>query len=946
MFNKGKRERISIFIMFSLMFMLVSAPVSAAKQKSDDRLAEVLQSYVACLKENPLSEGMTAGYEVYSLEDHKSVASFNKEKTFVPASVFKLLVTAAAVGLLPEDFSIPTKVFLDGKVNHSGVLNGNIVLKGFGDPTLSVEKLDSLAQSLADQGIHKINGNLIVDESYLDDQRLGKNWMWDDEQYDYNTQMSALSVKENTVDVTVQPTEIGMEPNVSIDPAPGYLHIVNHAKTVEGSGRDLSITRTRAKNEIVISGSIGKDYSQSGYKVTRTIVDPATFTGTVFQDLLLKEGVTFQPSSKIMKGKASKHAKQAAVVQSPELDEMLTYMDKESDNFYAEMLTKQLGALKGEQGSTTAGIKVIDHYVEKKLHVDEDFIQEDGSGLTRLDHISPHAYTQLLSGMYNSPQADRFISFLPIAGVDGTLKNRMKGTPAEGNVKAKTGSMSGVNSLVGYVKASDGEMYVVSILSNGIYKSAYARGLQDEIAETVAGYPGLPELEKKTIPENTYPLSGRFDPILDEDAYKGIIKGAVIYSTKQNKVLYERNPKALLTPGASVKLLTGATALEKLGENYQFKTELYTNGTHQNGTLKGDLIVKGYGDPTITTDGSNPEGKGPALKQMAEDIKKAGINRIQGNIIVDSSFFSDDVYAPGWTWDHESEAYQPQITALSVDRGAIRVGYEPGAVGKGIHVSISPAVPQIKIINKATTGKLHSKNTLTIERDRGENTIRISGNLPAEFKKGHKDVAIEQPALNAGYALSVQLAKAGVHLSPGTEVVKAEVPASAKLLHTYQSSPLSEIVDSMNHANDNFTAEMIVRTLGAANEGKGTFDGGIQMVHQYMEDMKIPSNFDMADGSGLSRYTQISAEAIVRLLAAETRRPTFDALYQSLPNVGGEGSQPNVGIMENRFDIQGLSGYVKTKDGDLLAYSLLLNGYSKASLSKLVEKFAEELAKE
>ncbi|WHY83885.1 D-alanyl-D-alanine carboxypeptidase/D-alanyl-D-alanine-endopeptidase [Neobacillus novalis] len=949
--NRWKAKWGAVMLTFMLMISLV-LPVQA-QTTEEEKLSQLLQAYVQQLSANPNSEGMSVGYEVYSLDDDKTLASYHSDKTFVPASVFKLLVTAAAVSKWPKEMTIPTKVFTTGNLSNSGVLNGDIILKGFGDPTLTVEKLDTLAKNLAALGIHKVNGNVIVDESYFDNQRLGEDWMWDDEPYSYSTQTSALSVRENTVNVTVHPgKEIGESPTVTIDPAPDYLTVVNKAKTVAGSNASLTIDRTLGKNEIAVSGTIGKNYSANGYTLTRTIHDPAPFTGTVFRDFLIEQGITFKNKSTIEKGSVADDARLVAAVESPKLDDILTEMVKESDNFYAEMLTKLLGAKESVVGSTAAGIEVIHHFLVNNLGLEDGFIQKDGSGLTRLDHISPHAYIQLLNSMYDGPERDRFISFLPIAGKDGTLKNRMKGTAAEGNVMAKTGSMSGVNSLAGYVSAKNGQTLAFSILLNGIYKSSFATNLQNQIAIAVAQYPELPNPPASTPESPSFPLAKVFDPLLDDPAFKGIIKGAVIYSTKKQEVLYARSPQSLLTPGASVKLLTTASALDNLGQNYRFKTELYTTGTIRNGILNGDIIVKGYGDPTLATDSNRQELGGPTMEGIAQDLKNAGIHLLKGNIIMDSQFFTEDVYAPGWTWDHESEQFQPQITALSVNHGTVRLQYEPEKTGKNINVTMEPRVDEIKIVNTAITGEAKSKNTLAIKRVRGDNTIEISGTLPAGTEKGFKDVSIDAPHLYTGYVFKNMLKEAGVNVSPHSQVVSAAKPADANLVNSYESPPLAEIVTYMNHHNDNFTAEMIIRSLGALINGKGTFDDGIDTVYTMMNRV-ISTPFDMMDGSGLTKYTQISAAQVASLLTAETQKPTFPMFYDSLANAGEDGSlktgldnisSPQLtGILENREDMPGLSGYIKTKDGDLLAFSLLLNGYSQTESKQLVKNFAQKL---
>ncbi|MBM7646404.1 PBP4 family serine-type D-alanyl-D-alanine carboxypeptidase [Scopulibacillus daqui] len=924
-------------------------------------MADTLRHYVEDLHSETDAKGMNVGYEVYSLDRHKTLASYQEDKTFVPASVLKLLVTAAASGSWSKDKRFPTKVYMSGKLSSSGVLNGDIELKGYGDPVLTVKKLAALAKSLKDKGVRRVKGRLVVDDSYFDNKRLGVNWMWDDEPYDYAAPIGALSVNESTVNVMVEPSELSHKPRILIKPLPEYVKVINHAETVSGKDEDLTITRKRLKNEILIKGSIGKDYKgdeHNGhhyYEEGMSIQDPAHYTGSVFYDQLKHCGISFQHTPQIKQGKIDKHGKLMAKVYSPPLDQILKKQDKDSDNFIAEMLTKQLGAGFRHEGSTKAGLSVIKDYVQGTLGVDSGFVQKDGSGLSRLNVISPDHFIQLLKGIDNKPYRQRFISYLPVAGVDGTLKKRLKDTPAEGNIKAKTGSMNGVNSLVGFVKSKNGERLAFSIMTGGVYKSKYAQALQDKMAVAMAKYPDLPDPGQ--IPDQRkYPLSKKLDPILNDKKYRRVIKGAMVYSTKRGKMLYENNAQGLLTPGSNTKLLTASAALTKLGPDYRFRTNIYTAGKIHNGLLNGDLIIKGYGDPTISVKGSLNPLNGPTLERMASDIKKSGIHRIKGNILVDTSAFTDEIYAPGWTWDNESKPFEPQISALSVNQGTVRFDYSPGKKpGMPIRLKQIPAAGYVSVINKAVTGKKNSKSNLKIQRGRGKNIIRITGSLPANDNGGHTSVTVEKPYLYTGYLLRDQLKEKGVRLLSDTQIKAGKVHDGIKLLKTYHSPPLSHIISYMNHYNNDFCAEMILKTLGLEKDKKGTFENGIDAVHDHLKNLGILSPFDMMDGSGLSGYNQVSAEQLVSLLAAQTHQSTFESFYRSLPEAGEKGLLHNWmrgtsaehrlrGITGSMPMQRALSGYVKTPDGDLLAYSIETEGYSRASLDRLLDRFGIALS--
>lgn len=972
----------SCFIVL-LLFISWTLPVVAQEQApADKRLADTLRQYVEELKDEPDAAGMVVGYEVYSLDRQQTLAAMYEKKTFVPASTMKTLVTATALDRWPSDQRFPTKLYIDGQVTKGGVLRGDIVLKGYGDPVLTPEQLRKLARSLAERGVRRINGNIVVDDRYFDAQRLGPRWMWDDEPYAYSAQISALTVNKNTVDVLVEPTKPGKKPKVSITPAPDYVKVINRATTVEGSEDDLTVERPRLKNEIVVSGTIGVQYdgrltkahgsgmentdqiteyrssrkAHQGVQVTRTVENPALFAGHVLRENLKEVGIALHPRSKVAVGKVNGSQKLVAETASPTLDAILRELMKDSDNLIAETLVKQLGAREQEEGSTEAGLAEIAAFAKDVAGLDSGYVQKDGSGLSRLNVISPHHLVQLLVSMDAHPAGERFRSFLPVAGVDGTLQNRMVGTAAEGNVQAKTGSMSGVNALAGYVKTGDGERLAFSIMMNGVYKSEHALDMQDRIAVALASYPDLPEPDLPSEEPTTYPLSAVFDPILDDERYAGVIQGVAVRSLESGKTLYERNAHTLMTPASNTQLFTSATALAQLGPDYRFRTEVYRTGRMRGHVLHGDLIIKGYGDPTLTTEGMSRGLDGPTVEEMVEEIRDLGIRQIKGDIVVDESAFADHVYGPGWVWDKESDDDQPQITALSANQGTVRLEYEPGdKPGDGIDLKLTPDTTYVQVIDEAVTGVASSKPTLQVKRERGFNVIRLTGSLPCDFDGASLQIPVENPALYTGQILRERLQERGVRFHPNSEVRAGELPDGAELVQTYWSPPLSEIVRFLNHYNDNYVAEMILKTIGFETGGEGTFAGGVKAVDAYRETLGIASRWDMLDGSGLTRYNLFSADQIVSLLQAVREEPSFRHFFDSLPVAGEEGAlrrrmqgteaEHNVKGKVGAFThVRALSGYVKTRDGEWLAYAILTNGFTEASLIEMEDRLAVAMA--
>lgn len=943
------------WISFLLIFLILQSgfavPTSMATEVSSDVLLDrTLRQYVADLKQDPNTKGMLVGYEVYSLDRQQKVTSMQDRKTFIPGSTLKLLVSAAAIEHLPSDMRIPTELYIKGDVVN-GVLNGDVVLKGYGDPSLTKNQLDQLAKSLVKKGIRNVTGNIIVDDTYFDQVRLGTSWMWDDEPFPNSAQIGALSVNGNTIQVKVMPSRLGQEPRVSISPAPAYVKVINQAITEKGDNQNLTITRTRAKNEIIITGKIGKDHP--GFGVKRTIADPHLFTGAVFKESLQKQGISTEKEASILPGTISSEAARISEVTSAPIDKLLQHMIKKSDNFYAEMLLKELGARQLNEGSTKAGIQVIQQFARNHAGMDLNFRQVDGSGLSKMDVISPNHFIQLLKTMDQHPSRDRFWSLLPIAGVDGTLKNRMIGTPAENQVKAKTGGEFG---LVGIITTRSGERFAFSVLIKGSQKKALAKALQDKIAITLSTYPELPD-PSELPPNEAYLLTDAIDPLLANETYAGVISGIMVQSVDKGEALYRNQAEALLTPASNVKLFTTSTALHSLGTDYRFKTEIYRTGPIQDGILKGNLVLKGYGDPTFATEGALRVQEGPTIEQMVRDLKAQGIQSIEGDIVADASIFTDDVYGDGWAWDDENGSYQPQMTALSLNRGIIRLDYLPGEkTGDPIKATTLPKTNYVQVINETVTGPAGSTNTLKFERPRGTNIIRLSGSLPLDTKGAiTRLVPVEDPHLYTGHVLKEQLEQEGISVSK-SNVISATTPDGAHLIHQYQSPTLVELIKYLNKNSDNQYAEMVLKAIGLEKKGEGTDKAGISVVKEYAKTLGIDLRGKILDGSGLTRRNQLAPEHFVQLLTAISKESYFQALYDSLPIAGVDGTlqsrmnnttatgnlRAKTGSMT---DVSALSGYVRTKDNELLAYSMLMNGYSTSlSTRQLQDKIGVLLA--
>lgn len=923
-----------------LLFQVFATPVFAEESTDETLLSLHVDKLLADLEKDPNGKGLFAGISIYNLSTNDQLYARNEDTRFVPASNMKLFTLAAALDRLGPDYQFKTEVYVDGPISEDGFLEGNLILKGYGDPSLTSEDLDELADELMDKGIRHIQGKILVDESYFDEVRLAPGWMWDDEPYDYSAQISALGVDRNTVTFEIKPNnQIGEAPSIHFIPESSYMTVRNAATIVNGSSNKTQINRPRGKNVITVTGTIGENAKT--VEETLTMEDPALYVGNLFSHLLTTNGVTWNEPLQIEKTTIDSEDPFITHFSEP-LSELIKYANKQSNNFYLEMLCKTLGAVEGRQGSFEEGAKVIAEYLEDADI--EGYQQADGSGLSRHDLISAADMIALLRYVESQDYWDVFVESLPIAGVDGTLANRMKNTPAANNLKAKTGSMSGVNALSGTVTADNGDNLLFSVLTNGVYKSASARKLQDDIGVLLAKYPDLSELAAdEPVEDEPDQLSDLLDPIWEEVEEKGMLAGITVRALNpdgEDTVLYERNGDKLLTPASNMKLFTMATALRELGNDYRFKTEIYLSSPVRRGVVDGDVIVKGYGDPTVHTDDRSTVMDGPKLEELVKILKKKGVEQINGNIIVDDSYFDDNRLPLGWTWDNESYGYSAQVSALSLNRGSLRLYYSPGKkAGDPVELELVPQTDYVQVINEAQTVDRDDRNTLTIERQRGKNVIVIKGNLPRGADADYERLSVEEPALYTGTVLKEMMLEKGIKLNDTSAVILGQVPDNSDKIGTVYSEKLSEIVEYGLKNSDNHFAEMLLKTLGAVKEDEGSSEAGVAVVQETLKELEVNTDFDMVDGSGLTRYNIVSVNHITSLLSALSKQPRkFELFYDALPIAGKDGT------LENRMkktdaednvhaktgslaEVSSLSGYVTTKDGHELCFSIIMNNY-------------------
>lgn len=927
-------------LLFSLLLALHMLTLPAYAQSNPT--AASIDRLVTQLSQNPESAGIRAGVAVYNTTTGEWIDQHNAEKTFVPASNLKLLVTAAALDILGPDYRFVTEIHTTGHITPKGVLQGDLILKGYGDPSLTEEEMRAISVELKAKGITSIHGRLLIDESYFDNIRLGEGWMWDDEPYGYSAQISAFAVHKNMSTITLKPDKpVGQAPSLSVEPSSKYITVQNRVTIVEGTEQNVQINRPRGTNTVILTGTLGKDAEP--YKDDVTMEDPALFAGDVFKQALATNGILVS-SNNIEKTTLSSGSPLVTHHSEP-LRNIITELNKESDNFYAEMLMKTLGAVAKNKGSFNAGADAIADFMVK-AGIADGYRQVDGSGLSRLDLISPQQLVELLAYVQTREYREDFERSLPIAGVDGTLKNRMKDTPAENNVHAKTGSMSGVHTLSGYTIAANGNKLAFSVFLNGVRSTKPAAAFEDAVAILLSSSLSQEAAENPATDSPSSTLATLLNPILEQESMRGVAIGMIVGSLERQdgeEILYAKNVDTLLTPASNMKLLTSAVALRELGPDYTFKTELYVSSLPDNhGVIHGDIIIKGYGDPTLQADDPSGIKGGTELSRFVQALLEKGVTRIDGRIIVDESQYDAKRLGTGWAWDDESYGYNAQISALAVNRGAVRLDYQPGAYeGAPVTMALHPKTSYVQVSNEAKTTPAGTENTFKVERERGKNSIRLTGNLPLGETPDYERIAVEDPALYTGTVLKEAMEQGGIKISKQSEVQKGLVPSGSRKIFELQSSPLRDILVYGNKNSDNFYMEMLLKRLGADKKGAGSAEAGIEVVQKNLQENGTNPAFDMVDGSGLSRYNQISVRQVSSVLTSMSRHPSFEHFYRSLPIAGVDGTLKNRmkqteaenNVHAKTGTLQGvssLSGYVTTKDNERLYFSIIMNGYTSA----------------
>lgn len=468
-----------------------SCALSTARGAGEEAVTETLTRLLA----HPTLRHSGTALLVVSLDRGDAIYAREADRLYTPASNLKLFTAAAALHYLGPDHRFVTTLASDAPL-AGDTLHGNLYLVGRGDPDLVTEDLAALADSLVARGVRTVAGRIVPVADYFTGAAWGPGWMWDDGPYWYWAYSSALTLNDNTVTVEVEPgARVGEPVRAALDPPTSFVELRVSARTGPADGGStLAIERHWAPKENVIDVRGVLPIGSDPVIEVRTVEDPALYATVVLSELLAERGVVLldAPVATAATSIASDPGDLIPIARhvSDSLAVSLRNFLKISDNLTGEQLVKVIGAEEaGAPGDYESGLAAERRFLASEVGIDTTaMVLADGSGVSRYNLLTARQVVDLL--VYMSGREDlapSFLAALPIAGVDGTLEDRMRGTAAERSVRAKTGSLAGVSALSGYVASAAGERLAFSLMMEFFPGSADPRrAVQDSVVAALA----------------------------------------------------------------------------------------------------------------------------------------------------------------------------------------------------------------------------------------------------------------------------------------------------------------------------------------------------------------------------------------------------------------------------------------------------------------------------
>jgi D-alanyl-D-alanine carboxypeptidase/D-alanyl-D-alanine-endopeptidase (penicillin-binding protein 4) len=460
------------------------------------------------------------------------------------------------------------------------------------------------------------------------------------------------------------------------------------------------------------------------------------------------------------------------------------------------------------------------------------------------------------------------------------------------------------------------------------------------------------------------PLQSDLDRIFADPLLARALMAVRVEALRDGRLLYALNDQKLVMPGSNMKIVTLAVAADRLGWTFRYETRLEATGPVVDGTLRGDLIVTGAGDPSIgLPDEAVPA---PLFAEWARALAETGIRRVQGRLVGDDNFFDDEGLGPTWSLDDVGAGYAAPAGALSYNENAVTLRMAPGRVaGERVALEVAPPGHELILSNELRTGSAGDPADLQLLRRPGQPYLTVRGSVPAGATSLTRTASVDNPTRFFIEGLRTALAERGIQIAGGAwdiDDAGDTAPASERrTIARHLSEPLSALAPRFAKESQNFYGEMFVKTLGRHVAGEGTTAAGLSVVTETLSGWDLPSEeLVIVDASGLSRNNYLTAGALVEILERmwrdEVHREPFTA---ALPVAGRDGTlewRMRGTVLEGRVhaktgtisNVRALSGYLDTQSGERLVFSMVANHFTAPSrdIDAIVERALARLAAE
>jgi PBP4 family serine-type D-alanyl-D-alanine carboxypeptidase len=504
--NDGKLTDILNYY-FAFIVLIASSPLTAQTKETKSQM--VLKQEINFILKRSDTPRTIKAIDVYSRKNRKVLFDYNSGFLFNPASNLKIVTTSFALQNLGINYRFKTRFIISG-VRHADTIDGDLVVATCGDPLIMHTDLDSVAGIISNSGIRTINGDLVIDVSRFDSLEWGSGWMWDDEPSQYQMFISPACLDHNTIEAI-----LSLDSNhiltAATQPVTNFVRIISTA--VPDTVDSLTVIRVMADdtNAIRISGEYSSHLHHTDYCFS--VRHPARYFGTVFKEMLDKHGIkvrgdvltelasSSQTREKRRPGTGTKG--DTLFTLDHQIDTVVTYVNKESDNLGAECLLRVVpNEVHNEVGSAANGIKFEEVFLNQCGVDSTEYQVADGSGLSRYDLITPKAIVKVLDRDLDQPFGNLFFHSLPVGGRDGTLEKRMSPEFLIGNVIAKTGTINGASTLSGFVVLPGDTLIFSMMMQNYLTSVDSIHAVQDSICSVLALYSDKSWTFKKNLRKN------------------------------------------------------------------------------------------------------------------------------------------------------------------------------------------------------------------------------------------------------------------------------------------------------------------------------------------------------------------------------------------------------------------------------------------------------------